>query len=84
MVRFALPGINNNWQVIFKATALVSILGLNDVVKATQLAGRGTYQPFFFAMVAGVVYLSFTTLSNGALCGLNGVTLWASEGPSYD
>ena len=67
MMRFALPGIGNNWQVILKATALVSILGLNDVVKATQLAGKGTYQPFFFAIVAGVVYLIFTTLSNGVL-----------------
>ncbi|WP_392434086.1 histidine ABC transporter permease HisQ [Yersinia sp. HM-2024] len=67
MMRYALPGIGNNWQVILKATALVSILGLNDVVKATQLAGKGTYQPFFFALVAGVIYLIFTTLSNGIL-----------------
>jgi len=67
MMRFALPGIGNNWQVILKATALVSLLGLNDVVKATQLAGKGTYQPFFFAMVAGAIYLIFTTLSNGVL-----------------
>lgn len=67
MMRFALPGIGNNWQVILKATALVSLLGLNDVVKATQLAGKGTYQPFYFAIVAGVVYLLFITLSNGVL-----------------
>ncbi|HEY0209821.1 histidine ABC transporter permease HisQ [Acerihabitans sp.] len=67
MMRFALPGIGNNWQVILKATALVSLLGLNDVVKATQLAGKGTYQPFYFAIVAGVVYLIFTTASNGVL-----------------
>lgn len=67
MMRFALPGIGNNWQVILKATALVSILGLNDLVKATQLAGKGTYQPFFYALVAGAVYLLFTTLSNGVL-----------------
>ncbi|MDU6410331.1 MAG: histidine ABC transporter permease HisQ [Yersiniaceae bacterium] len=67
MMRFALPGIGNNWQVILKATALVSLLGLNDLVKATQLAGKGTYQPFFFAMVAGAIYLILTTLSNGVL-----------------
>ncbi|QHA88666.1 histidine ABC transporter permease HisQ [Serratia rhizosphaerae] len=67
MMRFALPGIGNNWQVVLKATALVSILGLNDVVKATQLAGKGTYQPFFYALVAGAVYLLFTTVSNGVL-----------------
>jgi histidine transport system permease protein len=71
MMRFALPGIANNWQVILKATALVSLLGLNDVVKATQLAGKGTYQPFYFALVAGVIYLIFTTVSNGVLLWLN-------------
>ncbi|QKJ87954.1 Histidine ABC transporter, permease protein HisQ [Paramixta manurensis] len=67
MMRYALPGIGNNWQVILKATALVSLLGLEDVVKATQLAGKSTWQPFFFAIVAGVIYLIFTTLSNGVL-----------------
>ncbi|KAB7898813.1 ABC transporter permease subunit [Rouxiella sp. S1S-2] len=71
MMRFALPGIANNWQVILKATALVSLLGLNDVVKATQLAGKGTYQPFYFAIVAGIIYLVFTTLSNGVLVWLD-------------
>ncbi|MFC3395356.1 histidine ABC transporter permease HisQ [Brenneria rubrifaciens] len=67
MMRFALPSIGNNWLIILKATALVSILGLNDVVKATQLAGKGTWQPFFYALVAGGIYLFFTTLSNGVL-----------------
>ncbi|MGL4681635.1 MAG: amino acid ABC transporter permease, partial [Hafnia alvei] len=50
-----------------KATALVSLLGLDDLVKATQIAGKGTWQPFYFAIVAGVIYLLFTTLSNGVL-----------------
>ncbi|MBJ7221386.1 MULTISPECIES: histidine ABC transporter permease HisQ [unclassified Brenneria] len=67
MMRFALPGIGNNWQVILKATALVSLLGLNDVIKATQLAGKGAHEPFFFALVAGAMYLIFTTISNGVL-----------------
>ena len=53
--------------MILKATALVSLLGLDDLVKATQIAGKGTWQPFYFAIVAGVIYLLFTTLSNGVL-----------------
>ena len=44
MMRFALPGIGNNWQVLVKATALVSIIGLADVVKAAQDAGKSTLQ----------------------------------------
>jgi len=63
MMRFALPGIANNWQVMIKATALVSIIGLSDVVKATQDAGKGSLQLFFFSLVAAGIYLAITTLS---------------------
>jgi histidine transport system permease protein len=67
MMRYALPGLGNNWQVILKATALVSIIGLSDVVKAAQAAGEATYRGFFFIGIAGAVYLVLTILSNGVL-----------------
>jgi histidine transport system permease protein len=67
MMRFALPGIGNNWQVMVKATALVSIIGLADVVKASQDAGKGTLRFFFFTLLAGAIYLAITTLSNFVL-----------------
>lgn len=64
MMRFALPGIGNNWQVLIKATALVSIIGLTDIVKITQDAGRSTMQLFFFSIMAAAIYLVITTVSN--------------------
>ena len=64
MMRFALPGIGNNWQVLVKATALVSIIGLADVVKAAQDAGKSTFNMFFFILVAAAIYLAITTVSN--------------------
>ena len=64
MMRFALPGIGNNWQVLIKATALVSIIGLTDIVKITQDAGRSTMQLFFFSIVAAAIYLAITPVSN--------------------
>lgn len=64
MMRFALPGISNNWQVMLKATALVSIIGLADVVKVSIDAGKSTYRVFFFTTIAGVIYLMLTTVSN--------------------
>ncbi|MCB8875260.1 ABC transporter permease [Acidisoma silvae] len=67
MMRFALPGLANNWQVILKATALVSIIGLSDIIKATQDAGKATFNGFFFSVLAAVVYLVLTTASNGVL-----------------
>ncbi|NWB84690.1 ABC transporter permease [Pseudomonas gingeri] len=67
MLRHALPGIGNNWQVLIKSTALVSIIGLTDVVKATQDAGKGSLQFFYFTLVGGLIYLAITTVSNGVL-----------------
>ncbi|MGC9742989.1 ABC transporter permease [Pseudomonas capeferrum] len=67
MMRFALPGIGNNWLVLLKATALVSIIGLADLVKAAQDAGKSTFQLFYFLVVAALVYLLITTLSNFVL-----------------
>jgi histidine transport system permease protein len=67
MMRYALPGLGNNWQVILKATALVSLIGLTDVIKASQNAGEGTFRTFYFMSIAGLVYLALTTVSNGVL-----------------
>lgn len=67
MMRFALPGIGNNWQVLVKATALVSIIGLADVVKAAQDAGKGTMHFFLFTIIAAAIYLALTTVSNFVL-----------------
>ena len=55
-----------NWQVMVKSTALVSIIGLADVVKASQNAGKGTLR-FFFTLLAGAIYLAITTISNFVL-----------------
>lgn len=64
MMRFALPGLGNNWLVLLKATALVSIIGLSDLVKAAQNAGKTTNDPLYFLIIAGLVYLLITSLSN--------------------
>ena len=64
LMRFALPGLGNNWLVLLKSTALVSIIGLADLVKAAQNAGKTTNDMLFFLCLAGLVYLLITTLSN--------------------
>ncbi|WP_028357468.1 ABC transporter permease [Brackiella oedipodis] len=64
MMRIALPGIGNNWLVVLKATALVSIIGLSDLVEISQSAGQATGKVFLFIAVAGLIYLALTTVSN--------------------
>ncbi|MFT0531919.1 ABC transporter permease [Castellaniella hirudinis] len=63
MMRHALPGLNNNIQVIIKATALVSIIGLTDLISITQQAGQATQKNFFFSLLAAAIYLIFTTVT---------------------
>ena len=63
LVRFALPGYANVWQVLVKSTALVSVIGLQDLVGLANDAGKTARQPFvFFAAVLGV-YLVITWAS---------------------
>ncbi|UHL65432.1 ABC transporter permease subunit [Paralcaligenes sp. KSB-10] len=60
MIRFALPGFSNNIQVVIKSTALVSIIGLVDIISISQQAGRSTQHLFFFNILAALIYLAFT------------------------
>jgi arginine/ornithine transport system permease protein len=63
MVRHALPGFGNNWLVLTKATALVSIIGLDDMVRKASLAAGATRMPFTFYAVVAFNYLMITTVS---------------------
>ncbi|MCB1898733.1 ABC transporter permease [Cognatazoarcus halotolerans] len=64
MLRHALPGLGNNWQVMQKSTALVSIIGLSDLTWLADQAGRSTHQPFLFYAVVCVFYLAMTAASS--------------------
>jgi arginine/ornithine transport system permease protein len=68
MVRLALPGFTNNWLVLMKATALVSLLGLQDMTylaKQTGAAARGEIAnaPLLFFAFTALIYLVFTSVS---------------------
>lgn len=63
MMRYALPGVRNNWLVLTKATALVSIIGLDDMTRITQQAGSATQLPFLFNMVSALLFLVLTLVS---------------------
>jgi arginine/ornithine transport system permease protein len=67
MVRYALPGFTNNWLVLIKATALVSIIGLKDMTYLASQAGAATRSTFvFFTFTAGL-FLVYTSVSLFAL-----------------
>ena len=64
MVRHALPGFGNNWLVLVKATALVSVIGLPDMVYNAGLAGGSTRKPFTFYCVVAFLFLIITGISD--------------------
>jgi len=63
MLRHALPGLGNNWQVLLKTTALVSIIGLTDMVRVAEEAAKAERMPFHFFIPVAFVYLSLTACS---------------------
>ena len=67
LVRYALPSFGNNWLVLVKATALVSVLGLHELVWESFTAGRSTRQLFTFFFVTLVIYLVLTAVSDVGL-----------------
>ena len=63
MVRHAIPGFANNWLIMIKASALVSIIGLDDMVHRAGLAAASTRAPFTFYMAVALIYLALTSVS---------------------
>ena len=63
LVRLALPGFTNNWLVLAKGTALVSLIGLQDVMFRAKGAAEATAMPFTFYLIAAGFYLALTVVS---------------------
>jgi arginine/ornithine transport system permease protein len=67
MVRYALPGFTNNWLVLIKATALVSLIGLQEMTYLAKQASAATREPFTFFLFAAALFLIYTSVSLWAL-----------------
>lgn len=67
MVRYALPGFTNNWLVLIKATALVSLIGLQEMTYLAKQASSATREPFTFYLFAAGLFLVYTSVSLWAL-----------------
>lgn len=61
--RLALPGLGNLFLVLLKDTALVSIIGLDDLMRQAYVAAGFTKLPFTFYMAAAMIYLLLTIVS---------------------
>jgi octopine/nopaline transport system permease protein len=64
ILRFALPGLGNVWQLSLKDSALVSVTGLAELMRQSQVAAGSTHLYFTFYIAGGALYLILTSLSD--------------------
>lgn len=61
--RFAIPGIGNVWQLVLKESALISVVGLVELMRQAQIGAGSTRKPFTFFLTAALLYLVITFAS---------------------
>ena len=61
--RHALPGLSNQWLVLLKDTALISLIGVDDLMRQAQLINTNTHQPFTWYGISALIYLLVTLVS---------------------
>lgn len=59
-MRVALPPIVNNWISMLKDTALVSVIGVSELMRVTEIQSSMTFRPFEFYTTAALVYVVLT------------------------
>lgn len=65
--RIALPGLGNLFMILMKDTALVSVVGLEELMRVTSFAVGRTKEPFTFYLAAALIYLCLTAMASYGL-----------------
>ncbi len=68
--KVAIPGLGNLWQGTLKDTALVSVIGLDDLMRKSNQAAQSTREPFNFYLLAALIFLVITLASMAILARL--------------
>jgi octopine/nopaline transport system permease protein len=63
VLRYAIPGLGNVWQLVLKESALISVTGLVELLRQSQIAAGSTRRPFDFYLTAAALYLAVTWVS---------------------
>ncbi len=62
-LRFAIPGLGNVWQLALKESALISVVGLTEILRQAQVGAGSTRQPFAFFITAAALYLMLSSVT---------------------
>ena len=63
VIRYALPGIGNVWQITLKDTSLISVTGLVEIMRQSRISSNVEHSPLTFLITAAILYLCLTTFS---------------------
>lgn len=63
MFRVTLPSLSNLWLSMLKDSALISVVGLHELLASGQMAAASTRQPFTFYFAVSVLFLVLTVIS---------------------
>jgi polar amino acid transport system permease protein len=77
MMAFAIPGLANLWLIATKDTALLAVVGFNELTQETRQAAGATRAYFTFFLAAGMLYLIVTLVSARVFAR---VEKWARKG----
>lgn len=67
MWRLALPNFGNHMLSIMKDTALVSIIGLEEILFVAKMANSVLHRPFTLYVIVAIIYLAMTTVITWAV-----------------
>ncbi|WEZ85274.1 ABC transporter permease subunit (plasmid) [Rhizobium sp. 32-5/1] len=56
LLRHAIPGLSNVWQLVLKDSALISVIGLVELMRQSQIGAGSTREPFLFYIAAAALY----------------------------
>jgi len=62
-LRYSIPGLSNVWMLLIKATALISVIQLDEVMRMTKIAANATQKPFTAYLFAALLFLAITIVS---------------------
>jgi|TARA_B110000977_G_scaffold21773_1_gene26086 polar amino acid transport system permease protein len=64
MIPLALPGMSNLWLIVTKDTALLAVVGFQELTLTTRVAAGTTRYYLEFFLIAAAIYLTVTLISN--------------------
>lgn len=71
LLRHAIPGLGNVWQLVLKDSALISVIGLVELMRQAQIGAGSAREPFLFYGAAAVLYF--------AIAGITGIVFGRAE-----